>query len=213
MAKATESAPPPLWLLYLVLHRLRLLLYLLHSLLHQLCPLLQGLHMLLHPLSFLLYIGLALSPTLLPRTFGSESSATAQIAIWIAPDYIQDVLWPIIARVLEYAAYETCSKHGGISKAVRDTENTALLTTDDSDITLKAIRKSDSLAALCKGLVKLPSAMVTGALILMQCRINWWCSWIFAFVTIATWCIISFYCQSSTVREIQKMKGRRNDAV
>lgn len=213
MATETESAPPPSRLLYLVLQRLRLLLHLLQSLLHQLCPLLHGLHMLLHPLSFLLYFGLALSPTLLPKPFGSKSSATAQIAIWIAPDYIQDVLWPIMARVLEYAAYEACSKHGGISKGVHVTENTALLVTNSSDITPKAIRKSDSLAALFKGLVKLPSAMVTGALILIQCRINWWCSWFLAFVTIATWCILSFFCQSSTVRETQKMKGRRDDAV
>lgn len=213
MATDNESAPPPSWLLSQMLQLLRLLLHMLHSLLYQLCPLLHALHMLLHPLSFFLYLGLALSPSLLPRIYGPRSSATTQIAIWIAPDYLQDVLWPIIARVLEYAAYEACSKHGDISKAVHVTENTALLVANGSDITHKAIRKSDSLAALCKGLVKLPSAMVTGALILIQCRINWWCSWLFAFVTIATWCILSFYCQSSTVRETQKMKGRRDDAV
>lgn len=158
-----------------------------------------------YTLIFALCFLLTQSTVLLPRHLVSESSRTLQILIWVVPDFMLDVLWPLIASVLDYAVFEVLSEYVEVLIVSED---------DQSPIhPLAAIRKSDSLAALCKGQMKLLSTMATGASTLMQCGLKTWSSWLLSFFAVAIWCSASYRCQYSTVREIQNEKGKRDTAV
>ncbi|KAK3934399.1 hypothetical protein QBC46DRAFT_273867 [Diplogelasinospora grovesii] len=118
-----------------------------------------------------------------------SDSVGLRLFLLLLPDYLQDVLWPPLGHLLDYMAFNASS--------VR-----------------RLIRKSDSLNAILKGLLlKVPLILITFLVALRLAGLSIWLSSMLAVLCSGLMGGIAFIISVDSVRMLQGLKSKRDDAV
>jgi hypothetical protein len=152
------------------------------------------------PYSFLVVVCFScnlvpLLPTHVFEVVFPRHSTILQLCVLVVPDYIQDILWPPLGRMLDYTAFSAL--YGQQSLSVR-----------------RLIRKSDTLNVILKGcILKVPAIVTTIIVALRQAGVPTWRSVMIAVLCPSLTGGIAFVISVASVRMVQSRKSERDDAL